>query len=80
MIYPDISLDKWMSKYSELFIEEGICNHCGEPMLTTKPFVETGYVGLESPPCICGKNTNKAMTVIAVCPEKALFWIDLLNE
>lgn len=74
MIFRDVSLEEWLERYPELEIEEGFCNQCGKTMRTTKPFVEKGYVGLVSPKCSCGLNTNQVMTVLPTSYEEIGFW------
>jgi len=80
MIYPEVSTENWLKKYTELEIEEGFCNHCGKSMKTTKPFIEKDVAGLVSPNCSCGKNTNQAMTMIPTSDSEIQYWNQLLIQ
>lgn len=79
MIFPDILTKNWLLKYPSLTIEEGRCNSCGKPLLTTVPFIEHDYVGLVSPKCSCGLNTNQAMTMIATSKNEIKYWNKIVN-
>jgi len=79
MIFPDVSLKEWLTKYDELEIEKGACNNCGKEMPTIKPFIEKDYVGLVSKNCLCDKNTNQAMTLIPISKKEIDYWNEFLN-
>jgi hypothetical protein len=55
MIFIEISLEKMLTKYPELEIEEEICDECGRKRRTTIPFIEKEWVGLKAPKCPCLK-------------------------
>jgi hypothetical protein len=48
MIYPNISTSKWVKKYNIDFDEN--CEECGNPFVSTKPYIKTDYAGVE---CFC---------------------------
>lgn len=62
MIYPDVSLTKWIAKWG-LKVESAKCSRCGKTVRTTVPILSKDYAGLESPVHGCGPRfTTVTMT------------------
>lgn len=80
MIFPNVSLEKFLKKYNELEIESGFCNNCHKEIKTEKPFIEKGFVGLISHDCSCNKNTNQVMTMIPISKKEIEYWNQFLIE
>lgn len=73
MIYPDVSVEKWCKRFGLKVIHRR-CDACNAPMSTTIPFLETGYAGLRTPPCACGKNRFAASTSVTTTAKAAAEW------
>lgn len=80
MIFPEISLKKWLEKYPDLDQLEINCDHCGKLMLASKPFIERGYVGILAPDCSCGKNRHTCMSKLTTSKETFNRWSSLIND
>ncbi len=79
MIYPEVPLKVWLKRYPELKVISGTCSNCEKIMPTSRPFLSKGYAGIESLPCSCGKNRNKAMTMVTITAAAHAEWVDLLG-
>jgi transcription elongation factor Elf1 len=80
MIFVDYSLLEWLEKYPNLEILKLNCDSCGKELISDKPFVEKGYVGLISNKCICGKNKHICISKITNSKDTYDYWSKKLNE
>lgn len=55
MIFPDITLDKWLQKYPSLSVEFEECPECGNLVKLDIPYISKDFAGLTSSPCDCGE-------------------------
>ena len=74
MIFPDISLKKWLSKYPDLEIIEGTCRYCLKKRKTNIPFISKDYLGLVSEPCSCGKDDHISQSSIPISQKELKYW------
>lgn len=77
MIYPEISLDEWLSKYKGLKIAKANCNSCGEIMESSIPFISSEYIGLTSPKCKCGISFTRVESALPRTKEEQDYWNSL---
>lgn len=79
MIYPDVSIEEWLSKHKGLKVSIGKCNSCGAELRSTVPFLFKYGVGLESPKCPCGSGTNKCATMLVTNEQEVERWNEILS-
>lgn len=80
MIYPDIPLNEWRRKYPDLDILVRTCDHCGARMETSRPFISANYIGLTTPPCVCGRNRFGASSTITRTKSERDLWDNALGH
>ena len=74
MIYPDVTVEEWLKKYSGLKVCEQACPNCKATILTDRPFITKDYAGLEGKFCpSCGLQRNSS-SVIPVSKEAKARW------
>jgi hypothetical protein len=64
MIYPDVSLEKWLEKYPGLNIIEVECLDCHGIIRTETPFMTKDYIGLSVSTCPNCHVSHKACTAM----------------
>lgn len=79
MIFPDIKLENWLDKYTELEEVRKECNNCKKTMKANKPFLIKGYAGITSEKCSCGKNRSECSSMVTNSIEEHLKWKNLLG-
>jgi len=77
MIYPEISVEEWVKRYSDLEILEEECPNCERLVMVNIPFVSKSWVGLASKPCVCG-----GLPIVCQIPrdEHTLKWTNQLYQ
>ena len=79
MIYPEVDAATWCKKYPLLKVLESICDGCSSRTKTTKAFLSKDYVGLQAPPCPCGKGRHTSMFIIPIGKKEIEAWDNALN-
>lgn len=80
MIYPDVTLEEWLKRYPDLKVVTGICDGCGGPKPTIKPFRFKHGVGLECLPCSCGKGRHSSSTMLITETKEIEKWREILGS
>jgi hypothetical protein len=76
-----VSAEDWTARWGvEPFTHP--CSKCGEPLTTTRPFVQGSLRGLESPPCVngCHDGHNRPPYAIVRDPAYGDLFSGSLNE
>lgn len=60
MLYPEVALDRWITKYC-LPVQIKKCSNCSREFSTSVPVLLKGYAGLETPTHECGRHFNIAI-------------------
>lgn len=60
MIFPDVPLEEWLTRYPALDIVKERCSVCRKKIETNKPFVDHRWVGLAAI-CECGFHGASSM-------------------
>jgi hypothetical protein len=75
MLYPDIQLKKWLSKYPQL--DTRLKCLCGRKSANLKPFITKDYAGVEADNCLCGRSGSSVSTPTS--SEKILHWNNIFK-
>lgn len=75
MIYPDISMEKWLNKYPSLKQAKPVkCLQCSEEIYHTRPFIDNDYAGLLSEYCPNCNNKQKTYVIIPISKSELAAW------
>jgi len=80
VIYPDVSLEEWLRRYPDLKPKTGLCDACGGPKPTVKPFRYRHGVGIQSEPCKCGKGRHSTSVMLVTDEKHIQMWTEILNK
>ena len=79
MIYPDVSLEKWLAKYPMLDVMVRECDACGGPITNKRPYITRDYVGLDATPCPCGKGKVSCSSFFTTSARARREWDEALG-
>lgn len=80
MIFVNSDLSAWLKKHPGLQVLKLNCDSCNKQMVSNKPFVEKGYVGLISEPCSCGKNKHVCVSKLTTSIDSFNHWMSLVKN
>lgn len=79
MIFPDVTIEKWIKKYpqlQEMYDQDCIkCGECGSKFTLIRPYIDKDYIGFE---CDCTNCDEITTCSKPYSEEKIEMWLDLI--
>lgn len=74
MLFIDVNLENWCTRFPELEVVKNTCAKCGEKLIADQPFIMKGFAGLTSMKCSCVDHKSYCMSRVTTSSEEFIKW------
>lgn len=78
-IYPNVSIEEWITFHPELQARSTSCRNCGSILTASIPFITKDYYGLCSPECSCGESITGIESMVTRSKREHDSWMSSLG-